>query len=69
MAEAADFAVSITARPELAMIAVQGPNACERFWAAFPVARAHSVMLQPFQAADWDEWHVRTGYTGETASN
>ena len=49
-----------------AMIAVQGPNARERFWTAFPVARAKTVMLVPFQAADWDGWMIaRTGYTGE----
>lgn len=62
--------VTVTDRPELAMIAVQGPNAREKFWAAFPVARSHSVMLQPFQAAEWSvDGHVwliaRTGYTGE----
>jgi aminomethyltransferase len=54
----------------LAMIAVQGPNARERFWTAFPVARAATVMLGAFQAAEWrsgnDSWLVaRTGYTGE----
>lgn len=64
--QAAGFQVTVTDRPELAMIAVQGPNARERFWSAFPVSRAHSVMLQPFQAAEWDEWMIaRTGYTGE----
>jgi len=67
---AADFAVSLTPRRDLAMIAVQGPNARERFWAAFPVARAATVMLAPFQAAEWEvdgvTWLIaRTGYTGE----
>jgi aminomethyltransferase len=65
-AQAAGVAVTITDHPELAMIAVQGPQARERFWMAFPVARSHSVMLQPFQAAEWDDWMIaRTGYTGE----
>ena len=65
-AQTAGFAVTVTDHPEYAMIAVQGPNARELFWAAFPVARAHSVLLQPFQAAEWDGWLVaRTGYTGE----
>ncbi|MDK9725349.1 MAG: glycine cleavage system aminomethyltransferase GcvT [Sterolibacteriaceae bacterium MAG5] len=65
-AQAAGFAVTVTDHPEYAMIAVQGPNARELFWTAFPVARAHSVLLQPFQAAEWDGWLVaRTGYTGE----
>lgn len=63
---AANFAVSLTPRRDLAMIAVQGPNARERFWTAFPVARSHTVMLSVFQATDWDGWLVaRTGYTGE----
>ncbi len=65
-AQAAGFAVTVVDRPELAMIAVQGPQARERFWTAFPVARAQTVMVQPFQAAEWDGWLVaRTGYTGE----
>jgi aminomethyltransferase len=64
--QAEHFDVTIVDRPELAMIAVQGPNARERFWMAFAVGRAKTVMLQPFQAAEWDDWMVaRTGYTGE----
>ena len=68
------FQCELTQRREgadaLAMIAVQGPNARERFWTAFPVARAATVMLGVFQAAEWrignDSWLVaRTGYTGE----
>jgi aminomethyltransferase len=63
---AANFAVSLTPRRDLAMIAVQGPQARERFWTAFPVARSHSVTLGVFQAAEWDGWLIaRTGYTGE----
>jgi aminomethyltransferase len=73
-AQAANFAIGIKPlRPVevktdtgVAMIAVQGPNARERFWTAFPAARAASVMLGPFQAADWEGWMIaRTGYTGE----
>jgi aminomethyltransferase len=64
--QAADFAVSLTPRRDLAMIAVQGPQARERFWTAFPVARSYSVTLGVFQAAEWDGWLIaRTGYTGE----
>ncbi|CAG1013599.1 aminomethyltransferase [Burkholderiaceae bacterium] len=64
--QTAGFEVTVTDHPEYAMIAVQGPNARELFWAAFPVARAQSVLLQPFQAVEWDGWLVaRTGYTGE----
>ena len=50
----------------LAMIAVQGPNAREKFWTAFPATRAASEPLDVFQAAEVDGWLVaRTGYTGE----
>jgi aminomethyltransferase len=64
--QAKNFNVSITGRPELAMIAVQGPNARAKFWAAFPEAKAASENLIVFQAADWNEWMIaRTGYTGE----
>jgi aminomethyltransferase len=67
---AANFAVSLTPRRDLAMIAIQGPQARERFWTAFPVARAATVMLGAFQAAEWEvdgvSWLIaRTGYTGE----
>jgi aminomethyltransferase len=67
---AANFPVKLTPRRDLAMIAVQGPQARERFWTAFPVARSHSVTLGVFQAADWNidgmSWLIaRTGYTGE----
>ncbi len=64
--QAASFDVTIADRPELAMIAIQGPNAREHFWTAFPAGRARTVLLQPFQAVEWDGWLVaRTGYTGE----
>ncbi|HEY6895988.1 MAG TPA: glycine cleavage system aminomethyltransferase GcvT [Rhodocyclaceae bacterium] len=60
------FKAELTPRRDLAMIAVQGPNARERLWTAFPAARANSVMLGVFQAAEWDGWLIaRTGYTGE----
>jgi aminomethyltransferase len=64
------FDASLVVRRDVAMIAVQGPQARERFWTAFPVARAQSVALENFQAAEWtvdnDTWLIaRTGYTGE----
>jgi aminomethyltransferase len=54
----------------LAMIAVQGPHAREKFWAAFPATRAATEPLGVFQAAEVRignaDWLVaRTGYTGE----
>ncbi len=64
--QATGFNVDIVGRPELAMIAVQGPQARERFWAAFPATRAASEGLFVFQAAEWNDWLIaRTGYTGE----
>jgi aminomethyltransferase len=64
--QAADYAVSLKPRRDLAMIAVQGPRARELFWTAFPASRAASEALVPFQAAEWNDWLIaRTGYTGE----
>lgn len=75
--QAADFAVTIRPRravepraDDLAMLAVQGPQARERFWTAFPAARAATVLLMPFSACEWQVgdsvWLIaRTGYTGE----
>jgi aminomethyltransferase len=58
--------VVIEPRRDLAIIAVQGPNARERVWLAKPELRAATESLKPFQAAQVDEWFVgRTGYTGE----
>jgi aminomethyltransferase len=62
----AGFEAMLTPRRDLAMIAIQGTNAREKFWAAFPASRAASEGLQPFQAAEWNYWLIaRTGYTGE----
>jgi aminomethyltransferase len=65
-AQAADFDIQLTARRDLAMIAVQGPQAREKFWQACPGSRAVSESLNPFQAAFDGDWLIaRTGYTGE----
>jgi aminomethyltransferase len=64
--QAQGVAVTVRDRPELAMIAIQGPNAREKFWAAFPAAKSVSETLVVFQAAKWGDWLIaRTGYTGE----
>ena len=65
--QAADFDVAITERSELAMIAVQGPNARER---AAPVIddawRQNALELKPFYGLEaGDVFIARTGYTGE----
>jgi aminomethyltransferase len=58
--------VRITPRRELAMIAVQGPQARERSWQAFPGLRAQAEALAPFHALEAGDMLVaRTGYTGE----
>jgi len=63
---ATGFDVHLTPRRDLAMIAVQGPNARARFWQAYPGTRAASEALIPFQAAFDGDWLIaRTGYTGE----
>ena len=69
-AQQVGFNAELTQRREgdraLAMIAVQGPNARERFWTAFPASRAATATLGIFQAAEVDGWLIaRTGYTGE----
>ncbi|MDD5330616.1 MAG: glycine cleavage system aminomethyltransferase GcvT [Sulfuricella sp.] len=56
----------IQPRRDLAMIAVQGPNAREKAWQAIPGSRAATEPLKPFQAAEFAQYFIgRTGYTGE----
>lgn len=65
---AARFAarVRIVPRAGLALVAIQGPRARERFWAAHPELRAATESLEPFHAATvGDAMVARTGYTGE----
>jgi aminomethyltransferase len=58
--------VTLRARRDLAIVAIQGPRARERFWQAFPATRRATEALEPFSAAIVGEWMVaRTGYTGE----
>lgn len=58
--------VRITPRSDLAMIAVQGPNARSKFWSARPSTRPATENLSAFFAAEVDDLFVaRTGYTGE----
>lgn len=66
-----DFDVVITERPELAMLAVQGPNAIAKLKQAKPSWAGILDGLKPFVGADLTniegaDWFVaRTGYTGE----
>jgi len=61
------FSVTVTERPELAMIAVQGPNARSKALDVLDgAARAAAEPLQPFFGAFAGDWFIaRTGYTGE----
>ncbi|HVE51158.1 MAG TPA: glycine cleavage system aminomethyltransferase GcvT [Casimicrobiaceae bacterium] len=58
--------VALRPRGDLAMIAVQGPNARAKVWQAFPESEAASATLKPFNAVQaGDLFIARTGYTGE----
>ncbi|QPI09472.1 glycine cleavage system aminomethyltransferase GcvT [Stutzerimonas stutzeri] len=66
-AQAADFAVEINERPQLAMLAIQGPHARARTAELVSQARGTLVQeLKPFQGLAEGDWFIgRTGYTGE----
>jgi aminomethyltransferase len=62
--------LEMTPRDDLAMIAVQGPNARAKVWAALPGSAAATEALKPFFGAAApnalaDAFIARTGYTGE----
>ena len=63
-------ALRITPRPDLAMIAVQGPQARAKVWQALPSSDAATGGLAPFNATTLatpfgEVFIARTGYTGE----
>lgn len=68
---AKDFEVTLTERLDLAMIAVQGPNAIAKLTQAKPEWSETLSQLKPFVGADLgaiegEHWFVaKTGYTGE----
>lgn len=60
------FGVKVTERTDLAMIAVQGPNAREKAAKHIKEGADTALALKPFSAAQCGDWFVaRTGYTGE----
>lgn len=61
------LAVYLQERLELAMIAVQGPNALTKSMSVLSAAKIDAIStLQPFEGVDVDDWFIaRTGYTGE----
>lgn len=67
-AQSEPFAAELALLPrhDLAMLALQGPNARERLWSVRPALRAASEALMPFRCAEQAEVFIaRTGYTGE----
>ena len=58
--------LSLEPRTDLAMIAVQGPNARSKLWQVLPGSEAATAALKPFSAVAFgDVFIARTGYTGE----
>jgi len=66
-----EFGLSITPRRDLAIVAVQGPNAREKTWQVLPDTRAATESIKPFNAVRFPSTPfgelmlARTGYTGE----
>jgi aminomethyltransferase len=65
--QAAQFGVAVLERADLAMLAVQGPEARGKAAALMsPAGAAEALALEPFLGREIDGWFVsRTGYTGE----
>lgn len=65
--QAKPFDVTVSERPQLAMIAVQGPKARQKVCPILPDRLGLSAAeIKPFSACWFGEWFVgRTGYTGE----
>ena len=60
------YGVKLAPRRDLAMIAIQGPNARQKVWDAMPGLQDVSAAIIPFNAVDVGGMFVaRTGYTGE----
>jgi aminomethyltransferase len=58
--------LTLTPRRDLAMIAIQGPNATQALNEALPGVDQITANLKPFNAAAMGEMFIaRTGYTGE----
>jgi len=58
--------LEIAPRRDLAMVAVQGPNARAKVWQVIPGSRAATEELKLFQSTEVGQYFIaRTGYTGE----
>jgi aminomethyltransferase len=64
---AADFDVDVKERTDLAMLAIQGPEARSKLTKLLSPAGAQTALaLEPFFGREIDGWFIaRTGYTGE----
>ncbi len=64
---AREFDVEVRERSDLAMLAVQGPQARTKVAQLLsPAGAGTALQLEPFTASDIDRWFIaRTGYTGE----
>lgn len=64
--EAKNFAIEITERNDLAMLALQGPTIREKIPLIFPKQAQSIIALTPFTLFIQEEWFIAcTGYTGE----
>ncbi|RMA77660.1 glycine cleavage system aminomethyltransferase GcvT [Umboniibacter marinipuniceus] len=63
----ASFEVSVTARPEMAILAVQGPKALAAIYELMPAISDELKSLKPFQGMALADggYIAKTGYTGE----
>ncbi|MBF0190590.1 MAG: glycine cleavage system aminomethyltransferase GcvT [Magnetococcales bacterium] len=61
------YAVTVTERTDLAILALQGPEAASHLGTILPATLAEKAVAMPaFHILAQDEWRVaRTGYTGE----
>jgi len=61
------FGVTVRPRDDLAILAVQGPQARDKAYGVFSAEAARrAAQLKPFQACRVGDWFIsRTGYTGE----
>lgn len=66
-AQLGDFQVQLRERPELAMLAIQGPQARNKIAELVTQSRGTLIQqLKPFEAGFDGDWFIaRTGYTGE----
>lgn len=66
-AHSTGFSVGFKVRPDLAILAIQGPQAREKVAALLSASRAALIReLRPFEGVSEGDWFIaRTGYTGE----